>query len=525
LPNYDIMNNVSLTSLQEVGKMKSVAIYARRSVSDEDKGNNSFSVIGQIEDCKNTLNEEELKHCKIYIDDGKSGKNMDERPEFMRMYRDALDGSISRIVFKKIDRFSRCTVDGLTIVEELKKRDIIVLSLSEHIDTTTPQGWFMLTIYLGFAENERLLIAERVRDAYNLRANMTGFYQGGKTYYGYYPERRTINGKMGSVLVPNDKSEYLKIAFEMYTHLDCSLTDILNYFRDNGININATENSNMDFSHLSRLLKSPLYVKADINVYQYLVSNGIDVIDDIEAFDGVHGLFRHSRKGLPDYVKVGYHEGIVDSETWLAVQDRKSQQIKFPNNNKAKSSWLVGLVKCGHCHYALDVMPHNKNGKTYRYYQDSGFRRANRCIKGRLKIRPDEVERQVYEAIKERLNALVVAKKEKSKPDKEVERIQVELIRIEEEINGLIDKLAKADDNLLNYIKKRVNELTASKSDLEEQLRTMQRKHKQIDTTPLTEPLSKWEELSVEDKHALAKLMIEIIYVKDGEGIEIVFSI
>jgi len=36
----------------------------------------------------------------------------------------------------------------------------------------------------------------------------------------------------------------------------------------------------MDFSHLSRLLKSPLYVKADINVYQYLVSNGIDVIDE-----------------------------------------------------------------------------------------------------------------------------------------------------------------------------------------------------------------------------------------------------
>lgn len=67
------------------------------------------------------------------------------------------------------------------------------------------------------------------------------------------------------------------------------------YFIGNGIEVNKTAKNNMDRSQLSQLLKSPLYVKADKDVYQYMVSKGYEIVDDVEAFDGIHGCFRHKR--------------------------------------------------------------------------------------------------------------------------------------------------------------------------------------------------------------------------------------
>ena len=51
----------------------------------------------------------------------------------------------------------------------------------------------------------------------------------------------------------------------------------------------------MDRSHISRLLESPLYVRADAEIYRYFSSMGVEMLDDIEAYDGVHGLFLHGK--------------------------------------------------------------------------------------------------------------------------------------------------------------------------------------------------------------------------------------
>lgn len=174
---------------------------------------------------------------------------------------------------------------------------------------------------------------EQNPDAYNNKAMETGFYQGGKIYYGYESERRTVNGKTGSVLVPSDKADVIRKAYQIYKHQETSLQDIINYFRDNKIDVCLERKSgrtNMDRSHFPRLLESSLYVRAYIEVYRYLVSKGFTIVDDVEAFDGIHGLFRHKNADGSEYIKVGYHEGLIDSETWLTVQDKKSHNQKNP---------------------------------------------------------------------------------------------------------------------------------------------------------------------------------------------------
>ena len=135
------------------------------------------------------------------------------------------------------------------------------------------------------------------------------------------------------------------------------------------------------------------------------------------------------------------------------------------------------------------------------------------------------MEQVVFEAMKERLESLEIAKTAKSKPDTETENLKTEIIRVEDEIRKLMDKLAIAGDVLFNYIQDRVKELHANKSALDEKLRTKARKHKEIDTAPLIDPLSRWDTLTTEEKHALAVTMIDVVYVSDEDGIDINFSI
>ncbi len=504
---------------------KVTAIYVRRSVSDKDKENNSLSIDSQIADCIKSLKEGE--EYRIYCDDGKSGKDVKHRPAFQQMMTDARDGLINRIIVKKYDRFSRNMREYLNVTDTLDGYGVSVKSLTEPFDTETKEGRMMRNTLLNFAEFERETIAGRVADAYNTRSLETGFYQGGKYYYGYMPERRTINGKNGSVLVPSDKADVVRMAYQIYKSPEASLADVFAYFRDNGIDVNKTDKSNMDRSHFSRILKSPLYVRADKDVYQFFISKGYEVVDDVEAYDGFHGCFRHKKPDGSEYIKVGYHEGLVDAETWLAVQDKKSHNKRIPNNNAAKSSWLVGLAKCGHCHYALSLMYSWNVSKTkqWRYFGDHGAYKASGCVKKRLQIRPDEVEQVVFAAMKERLENLVIAKAEQQRPDAEAESIRAEILRFEDEIRKLMDKLADADAVLFEYIQKRVNSLHAQKSELEAKLHAKSRKHKRIDVAPLADPMSRWDSLTVDEKHALATTMIDVVYVSDENGVEINFSI
>jgi chromosome segregation ATPase len=163
--------------------------------------------------------------------------------------------------------------------------------------------------------------------------------------------------------------------------------------------------------------------------------------------------------------------------------------------------------------------------KKLMYFFDSGRGSMNGCYAPRPKLKPDYVEEIVFSAMKKRLESLEIAKHEQEKPDKTVDKLQGEIIKLDEEIRKLLDKLADANTVLFDYIQGRVKTLHAKKSELEEKLRNKSRKHKTIDTSPLSDPMSRWETLTIEEKHTLAVTMIDVIYVSDEDGIDIRFAI
>lgn len=117
----------------------------------------------------------ELGVERVYID-RMSGKNTD-RPELKRMMNFVRDGDV--VIVESISRFARNTKDLLELVEQLTAKQVEFISKKEAIDTTTPTGKFMLTIFGAVAELEREYILQRQKEGIAL-AKQNGVYKGRK---------------------------------------------------------------------------------------------------------------------------------------------------------------------------------------------------------------------------------------------------------------------------------------------------------------------------------------------------------
>lgn len=128
---------------------------------------------------QNTIRQEkfmaELMVEEVFIDKI-SGKNMD-RPELKRMLDFIRKGD--SVIVESISRFARNTRDLLELIDILTKKEVSFISLKENIDTTTPTGKFMLTIFAAVAELEREYILQRQREGIEI-AKQQGKYVGRK---------------------------------------------------------------------------------------------------------------------------------------------------------------------------------------------------------------------------------------------------------------------------------------------------------------------------------------------------------
>lgn len=448
------------------------------------------------------------------------------------MFDDCREGLVSKIVVKKYDRFSRNMREYLNITDELDKLGVSVVSLCEPFNTDTKEGRMMRNNLLNFAEFEREAIAARVKDSYDTKAQETGFYQGGVVYFGYQSSRQTINGKTGSVLVPYETAVTVKAMYDIYAKPDASLRDVIMYVSENNLPMTAphgdgTVTRGFDAPNVAALLKNPLYVRADKNVYEYLLKNNYRIIDDIDAFDGKHGLFWHNYRSKTDrYVKVGYHEGLIDPETWLAVQDKFSEHRSPVKKERVIRSWLAGIVRCGSCGHAIkiDYTCYPKTGKHWVYFSCTGYNSVRGCKSCKCGLRVNEVEDAVFKAMKEHIEEYEISKKEKKQISTEEDKVRAEILKIDTEIAKLMEKVADADTVLFKFIQDRITLLSSNKNEYEKSLMLMERKVKRVSTKPLLDPLNKWDTLTMEEKNQLAKMVIDKIYLSKENGIEIQFS-
>lgn len=151
-------------ALPERGGNMNVGIgYVR--VSTKGQVEDGISLALQIEKIKAYAFLNDIDLVAIYGDPGISGKTAVKRPGLQAVLAMARRKKISNMIVYKLDRFSRSTIDALTMSAELDKNNVAIHSITEKLDTKSAIGRFFFTILGALAEMERALISERTKDA------------------------------------------------------------------------------------------------------------------------------------------------------------------------------------------------------------------------------------------------------------------------------------------------------------------------------------------------------------------------
>jgi DNA invertase Pin-like site-specific DNA recombinase len=189
------------------------AIYTRKS-SEEGLEQEFNSLQAQREACEafiaSQCHEGWVRLPKAYDDGGFSGATMD-RPALQRLLADIAAGRVDTIVVYKIDRLTRSLTDFAKIVEILDARGASFVSVTQQFNTTTSMGRLTLNILLSFAQFEREVIGERIRDKI-AASKKKGMWMGGVPPLGYQAQD-------GKLLVIGSEAEIVRVIFRRYAEL------------------------------------------------------------------------------------------------------------------------------------------------------------------------------------------------------------------------------------------------------------------------------------------------------------------
>lgn len=300
----------------------------------------------------------------MYSDKGYSGKNT-VRPDFQRLLTDVKEDRISKIVVYKLDRISRNLLDFVSMYKEFEDHKVEFGSVNETFDTSTATGRSMLKISMIFAEMERETIQMRVRDNYYQRIRTDGRWAGGPAPYGFV-NSRTIDRKP-TLQINDEEIEMVRYVFDNYANrANISLGKICKELTDKGYR-SRRENGMFDNITLARMLQSPVYCIADKVLYKYYQTRGIQFLNEESEWDGTTSAHIVGKKvgnyNIRKYTDLKEQSiyltnfaGIIDSRTFINVQERLAQNEQFGKNNKPTNmKEFQGLLKCAKCGYAIKM--------------------------------------------------------------------------------------------------------------------------------------------------------------------------
>ncbi|WP_283608695.1 recombinase family protein [Faecalispora anaeroviscerum] len=496
-----------------------VAIYARQSVDRED----SVSTESQIEACRYEVRGEAFRE---YVDKGYSGKNTD-RPCFQELIADIRKGEVSKVVVYRLDRISRSILDFSNMMALFHQYGVEFVSSTERFDTSTSMGRAMLSICMVFAQLERETIQQRVADAYYSRSEK-GFYMGGRIPYGFRLAETSIHGKRTKgYVICEEEAEHIRMMYRMYAEPGTSYGDIAACFQDRGITYRGKP---WPRARIADFLKTPIYVQADLEVYEFFREQGTVIESPPEDFIGTNGCYYYRGKDSVQRKQADFkdnrlvlapHRGIIPAGLWLKCRKKCQQNKQIQPARKAVHTWLAGLVKCGNCHYALTFKKYNT--RSSRYLLCSRKMNSKAC-KGAGTIYADEFEATIYDQMVQKLREFSVLAQEKEVLENpEAAVLHLEWNKTEQEIEALLDKVASADADLMKLINRRVTELSAKRDQLEHRLAGCACADV-ASQGQIKDYLNEWECLSLNDKRKVAESLIGVIYAT-SEQVEINWKI
>jgi site-specific DNA recombinase len=332
-------------SVPRVVRKLRCAVYTRKS-TEEGLEMEFNSLDAQREACEAYVTSQKAEgwqlHHDRYDDGGFSGGSL-ERPALKRLMADIAAGRIDVVVVYKIDRLSRSLLDFAKLVEVFDQHKVTFVSVTQSFSTTTSMGRLTLNVLLSFAQFEREVIGERIRDKF-LASRKRGMWMGGWAPLGYDVKDRKL-------IVNKTEAKVVRTIFERFVVLR-SATKLAQELITDGVT--SKHGKPIDKGFLYKLFRNRLYIG-----------------------DAVH-------KGVS---YPGEHDAIVSKQLWDKVQGilQVSPRTRAGGTRAQSPALLKGLL-FGPTGLAMSPTHTRKRGRLYRYYISTVEIRsgAGACPVGRI---------------------------------------------------------------------------------------------------------------------------------------------
>ena len=364
------------------------AVYTRKS-SEEGLEQEFNSLDAQREACEAYIASQRSEGWALvrehYDDGGISGGTLD-RPALQRLLSDIDEGLVDVVVVYKIDRLSRSLMDFSKLVEVFDRNNVTFVSVTQSFNTTTSMGRLTLNILLSFAQFEREVTAERIRDKVKA-SRMKGIFMGGNPPYGYKPKDRKL-------VIDEEEARNVRWIFSRFLEIG-SATELAREATRRGIH--TPRGNAMSKNFLYRILNNRVYI----------------------------GEAVHKGTGY-----AGEHHRLIDQKTWDRVHAilQESPRVRANNTRTETPALLKGLLY-GEDGAAFSPTHTRKGDRLYRYYISQTVLKhgAGKCPVARVPAA--ELEAAVIDQIRGMLRApeVVVASWRAAQP--ECEGLQEDEVR------------------------------------------------------------------------------------------------
>lgn len=307
----------------KVPALKRVAAYARVS---NGKYAMMQSLSAQISYYSNLIQENPAwKFAGVFADEALSGTR-NSRPEFLRMLDECASGGIDMIITKSISRFARNTVTLLQTVRRLKEMKVDVFFEEQNLHTLSGEGELMLTVLASFAEAESHSCSQNCK--WRIQQNFKNGIAQSVSLMGYRVRK-------GDFEIIPEEAEVVQMVYRDYLSgmgrnaIQRKLTNL---------GVKAKEGKNWHNSIIENMLGNEKYA-GDLLMQKFYRPDHLTKVD-------------YRNKGEQNmYFIPDHHEGIIDRETFVKVQElrAKRRKVSRPALKKIERYPFTGLIVCGNC--------------------------------------------------------------------------------------------------------------------------------------------------------------------------------
>jgi len=315
------------------------AIYTRKS-SEEGLEQSFNSLDAQREACEAFIASQRQEGWQLvpthYDDRGYSGGSM-ERPALKRLLKDIEDRKINTIVVYKVDRLTRSLADFAKIVEALDARGVSFVSVTQQFNTTSSMGRLTLNVLLSFAQFEREVTGERIRDKI-AASKKKGMWMGGIASLGYSVRDRKL------VLDPVE-AQLVNRLFKLYLSLGC-VRKLKAQLDEEGIltrrrtSARGNRSGGVSYSRgaLYKILQNRIYL-GEIHHHEKYYEGQHEAIISRELWDQVQALLSSNKRGRTNGVR-------AESPSLLAGRMRDAEGHRFTSSHALKSGRRYRYYVC-----------------------------------------------------------------------------------------------------------------------------------------------------------------------------------